>query len=92
MINKLFYILGYGSEAKATTLETALFYKDRPLLAEQVSCPQPEKRDEKGIITQAGASHEQAFHGYNLRREHVKLSREVPFCTSLHIDFLQTAK
>ena len=92
MINKLFYILGYGSEAKGTTLETALFYKDRPLLAEEVSVPGPEVKDGQGKITTPGPSHAQAWHGYNLRKEHVKLSREVPFCTNLHIDFLQTAK
>ena len=92
MVNNFFLHLGYSNEAKATMLETALFYKDRPTLATEVSIPKPETKDGNGKITRVGPTQLQMFHGYNLRKQHVQLSQEVPFCTNLHIDFLQTAK
>ena len=70
-------------------LETALFYRDRPALAKTVSIPATVM--EQGKV-KSGPTDAQKFHGYNLRKQHVKLSQEVPFCTNLHIDFLQTAK
>ena len=73
-------------------LETALFYKDRPGLEKKVSIPKPETKDGNGKITRVGPTDSEKFHGYNRRKQHVKLSQEVPFCTNLHIDFLQTAK
>ena len=75
-------------------LETALFYKDRPELAAAVSIPKTVTAvDEKGkLIVKSGPTDAQKFHGYNRRKQHVQLSQEVPFCTNLHVDFLQTAK
>jgi len=69
-----------------------LFYKDRPAVAKEVSIPKPELKDENGKITRAGPTQLQAFHGYNLRKQHVEKSQEVPFAANLHIDFLQSAK
>ena len=98
MINKLFYIffyiLGYSNEAKFSTLETALFYKDRPGLEKSVSVPKTvmgADSDGKPIVKK-GPTDAQKFHGYYQRKQHVQLSQEVPFCTNLHIDFLQAAK
>jgi len=89
-----FYILGYGNEAKKTVLETALFYKDLPTLAKENSYPKTVvKVDEKGIQQiLSEASPLQKIHGYKLRKDHVKKSQEVTFCTNLHIDFLQTPR
>ena len=89
-----FLHLGYSNEAKATMLETALFYKDRPGLEKKVSIVKTVMGvDEKGKpIVKSGPPDAEKFHGYNQRKQHVKLSQEVPFCTNLHIDFLQTAK
>ena len=89
-----FYILGYGNEAKFSTLETALFYKDRPGLEKSVSVPKTvmgADSDGKPIVKK-GPTDAQKFHGYYQRKQHVQLSQEVPFCTNLHIDFLQAAK
>ena len=72
-------------------LETALFYRDRPALAKTVSIP-PTVMDQSTGKFKSGPTDAQKFHGYNQRKQHVKLSQEVPFCTNLHIDFLQTAK
>ena len=86
-----FYILGYGNEAKKTTLETALFYKDHPKQAKDNKYPKVELAvDGKTITSQP--SELQKIHGYKLRKDYVKKSQEVPFCTNLHIDFLQSAK
>ena len=86
-----FYILGYGDEAKRTTLETALFYKDHPEQCRDNKYPKVVlESDQKTIRTQP--SELQKIHGYKLRKDHVKKSQEVPFCTNLHIDFLQSAK
>ena len=71
-------------------LETALFYRDRPALAKAISIP-PTVLDGNGKV-KSGPTDAEKFNGYNLRKQHVKLSQEVPFCTNLHIDFLQTAK
>ncbi len=90
MVNIFFLHLGYSNEAKATMLETALFYRDRPALAKAISVPKTVK-DQHGKVT-SGPTDAEKFNGYNLRKQHVKLSQEVPFCTNLHIDFLQTAK
>ena len=75
-------------------LETGLFYRDSPLLATAVSIPKTQTAtDEKGkLIVKSGPTNAQKFHGYNMRKQHVQLSQEVPFCTNLHVDFLQTAK
>ena len=86
-----FYILGYGNEAKRTTLETALFFKDHPKQAKDSKFPKTELAgDGKTITSQPSAL--QKIHGYKLRKDYVKRSQEVPFCTNLHIDFLQSAK
>jgi hypothetical protein len=69
-----------------------LFYKDRPAVAKEVSIPKPEVKDPQGKITTAGPTQLQAFHGYNLRKQHVEKSQEVPFAANLHIDFLQSSK
>ena len=88
-----FYILGYGNEAKKTVLETALFYKDRPIIAKENKYPKTVTRPKGGkTITVSGPSSLQQFHGYKLRKDHVKESQEVPFCTNLHIDFLQSSR
>ena len=99
MISKLFYIftfyiLGYGNEAKATTLETALFYKDHPTLAKTVTVPKTVMgTDEHGKrVVKSGPTQLQEFHGYNRRKKHVELSQEVPFSTNLHVDFLKSSK
>ena len=75
-------------------LETALFYKDRPGLEKKVSIVKTvTAADEKGkLIVKSGPTEAEKFHGYNLRKQHVQKSQEVPFCTNLHVDFLQTAK
>ena len=94
MVNNFFLHLGYSNESKATMLETALFYRDRPALAKAYSITKTVMGvDGKGqpIVT-SGPTDAEKFNGYNLRKQHVKLSQEVPFCTNLHIDFLQTAK
>ena len=70
-------------------LEPALFYRDRPGLEKKVSIAKTVM--EQGKV-KSGPSDAEKFHGYNQRKQHVKLSQEVPFCTNLHIDFLQTAK
>ena len=73
-------------------LETALFYKDRPAYAKDVSItPTVMDQSVPGKV-KSGPTDAQKFNGYNLRKQQVKLSQEVPFCTNLHIDFLQTAK
>ncbi len=72
-------------------LETALFYKDRPAYAKDVSIT-PTVLDQGTGKVKSGPPDAQKFNGYNLRKQQVKLSQEVPFCTNLHIDFLQTAK
>jgi hypothetical protein len=69
-----------------------LFYKDRPGAAKEVSYPKPEKKDSEGKITRVGPTQLQAFNGYNLRKQHVEKSQEVPFAANLHIDFLQSSK
>jgi len=46
--------------------------------------------DQKTIKSQP--SELQKIHGYKLRKDHVKKSQEVTFCTNLHIDFLQTPR
>ena len=75
-------------------LETALFYKDRPGLEKKVSIAATVMGvDEKNKpIVKSGPPDVEKFNGYNQRKQHVQLSQEVPFCTNLHIDFLQTAK
>ena len=74
-------------------LETGLFYRDSPLLATAVSIPKTVTATEQGkLIVKSGPTNAQKFHGYNLRKQHVQKSQEVPFCTNLHVDFLQTAK
>ena len=74
-------------------LETALFYKDRPGLEKKVSIVKTVTATDNGkLIVKSGPPEVEKFHGYNQRKQHVKLSQEVPFCTNLHIDFLQTAK
>lgn len=75
-------------------LETALFYKDRPGLEKKVSIAATVMGvDEKNKpIVKSGPPDVEKFNGYNLRKQHVQLSQEVPFCTNLHVDFLQTAK
>ena len=65
---------GYGPQAKSTILETALYYKDQPTTATQ-----NKTEDEAASNIKSG---------YLLRNNHVKSSQVVPFCTSLHIDFL----
>ena len=86
--------LGYSNEAKTTTLETALFYKDHPTIAKEISYPKTVTKPGEGgkMITVSGPSSLQQFHGYKLRKDHVKESQEVPFCTNLHIDFLQSSR
>ena len=86
-----FYILGYGNEAKKTTLETALFYKDHPKQAKDNKYPKTVYEEDLKSIKSA-PNEDQKIHGYKLRKEYVKKSQEVPFCTNLHIDFLQSAK
>ena len=74
-------------------LETALFYKDRPGLEKKVSIAKTVTATENGkLIVKSGPTDAEKFHGYNLRKQHVQKSQEVPFCTNLHVDFLQTAK
>ena len=75
-------------------LETALFYKDRPGLEKKVSiAPTVMGADTSGKpLVKSGPPDAEKFNGYNLRKQHVQLSQEVPFCTNLHVDFLQTAK
>ena len=76
-------------------LETALFYKDRPALAKAVSIPKTVMGADSNTgkpFVKSGPTDAQKFHGYNKRKQHVQLSQEVPFCTNLHVDFLQTAK
>ena len=41
---------------------------------------------------ESGPSPIEQQHGYKLRRDHVEKSQVVPFCTNLHIDFLQSAR
>lgn len=74
-----FYILGYGAEAKATTLQTALFFKENATVA----------KDNK---TAPSPTEIQKFSGYAQRKELVKQSQEVPFCTNLHVDFFQSPR
>jgi len=71
-----------------------LFYKDRPACAKEVSIPKlVTKQDPNGkTVVTSGPTQQQEFHGYNLRKNHVKASQEVTFCTNLHIDFLQSAR
>ena len=69
-----------------------MFYKDRPSLATENKYPKPEIRDAHGKITTAGPSSHQQFNSYKLRKNHVEKSQEVPFCTNLHIDFLQSSR
>ena len=70
-----------------------MFYKDRPACAKEVSFPKVVTKDEGGkAVFVSGPSPQQEFHGYNLRKNHVKASQEVTFCTNLHIDFLQSAR
>ena len=64
--------LGYGPDAKDTTLQTALLYKDEP-----------------ATCTRNAATGGDTTSGYQLRKNHVEKSQTVPFCTSLHVDFLQ---
>ena len=64
--------LGYGADAKGTTLQTALFYKDEPKTCNRNTVDAGDKTS-----------------GYQLRKDLVQKSQTVPFCTSLHIDFLQ---
>ena len=80
--NKLFLHLGYGNEAKSSTLQTALFYKDHPSKCKENKYP---KKPED-------ATPADQFNGYKLRRNHVEKSQVVPFCTNLHIDFLQSSR
>jgi len=54
--------------------------------------PKPEIKDSEGKITRVGPTQLQAFNGYNLRKQHVEKSQEVPFAANLHIDFLQSSK
>ena len=71
--------LGYGNDAKETTLQTALLYKDHPKTCKAKKYPTtPSKED---LIS-----------GYKLRKNHVENSQVVPFCTALHIDFLQCSR
>jgi len=86
-----FYILGYGNEAKKTVLETALFYKDLPTLAKENSYPK-KILEADGKTIKSEPSELQKIHGYKLRKDHVKKSQEVTFCSNLHIDFLQTPR
>ena len=71
-----------------------MFYKDRPECAKEVSIPKVvTKTDANGkTVFVSGPTPKQEFHGYNLRKNHVKASQEVTFCTNLHIDFLQSAR
>ena len=87
--NKLFLHLGYGNEAKSSTLQTALFYKDHPSLAKENTYPKPSQSSSQPTST---ATAIQQFNGYKLRKNHVEKSQEVPFCTNLHIDFLQSPR
>ncbi len=72
-------------------LETALFYRDRPGLEKTVAIAKTVMDQGTGKVKSEPTAAAK-FHGYNQRKQHVKLSQEVPFCTNLHIDFLQTAK
>ena len=73
-VKKVFNNSGYGTDAKGTTLQTALLYKDQPS-----SCGRNKKDEE---LTEIAS-------GYQLRKDHVEKSQVVSFCSSLHIDFLQ---
>ena len=69
--------------------------KDHPLWAKSVSCPKTVfgPADENGVkAIKSAPTPIQEFHGYNRRKKHVQKSQEVPFCTNLHIDFLQSSK
>ena len=64
--------IGYGTDAKGTTLQTALLYKDEPTTCKRNATVSGDKSS-----------------GYQKHKNHVEKSQTVPFCTSLHIDFLQ---
>ena len=69
-----------------------MFYTDRPTLAKDNNYPKTvtETKNGKEVII-SGPSPLQQYHGYKLRKNHVEKSQEVPYCTNLHIDFLQSA-
>ena len=70
-----------------------MFYKDRPSLATENKYPKTVTKDEGGkMVLVSGPSSLQQFNGYKLRKNHVEKSQEVPFCTNLHIDFLQSSR
>ena len=66
-------LMSYGTDAKNTIAQTALYYKDYP-----DTCTQNIK-DAAGLTV---------ISGYENRRQLVQKSQIVPFATNLHIDFL----
>ena len=70
-----------------------MFYKDRPSLAKENKYPKRVTKEEGGKqVLVSEPSSLQQFNSYKLRKNHVEKSQEVPFCTNLHIDFLQSSR